>query len=410
MERRILVRSMMERRPLIRPLPLHEGDCTAILRTFPDNSVDSVVTDPPYGLGFMGKQWDRVLSPVATWIEVLRVLKPGGHLLSFGGTRTHHRMTCAVEDAGFEIRDTLMWLYGTGFPKSLDVSKAIDKAAGAVREVVRTSAGMSSLGVMHDDAWVPGGSRIDVTAPATPEAAQWYGWGTGLKPAWEPIVLARKPLGGTIVANVLRHGVGGINIDACRVKYQDEADAASAIPRGRCTSGNLVGGGVDTDRVDFERPEQKKGRFPANVLHDGSDEVLDSFAVFGESKGNGKSGLVEYSQPDMRGDNFNRATGKQTRQGMRFGDSGTAARFFYCAKASIKERNGSKHPAVKPLVLMRYLCRLITPVGGIVLDPFAGTGTTGQAAMLEGFKYILIERDPQYCIDIRNRLQQRVAL
>ena len=251
-------------------------DCLAGLRMLPDNFADSIVTDPPYGLSFMGRKWDYDVPSVEVWAECLRVLKPGGHLLAFAGTRTQHRMAVRIEDAGFEIRDMIAWVYGSGFPKSLDVSKALDAAAGAVREVVATE-------VRYNEAsGVVSAGREDrklierkITAPATDAARQWQGWGTALKPALEPITVARKPLEGTVAANVLAHGVGGLNIDGCRVEYSDPADMASATPQGKCTSGNLAGGGVGSERGEFTRPELK-GRWPANLItsYPGDEYVL----------------------------------------------------------------------------------------------------------------------------------------
>jgi predicted RNA methylase len=365
---------------------LVQGDCLEALKAIPDNSVDSVVTDPPYGLSFMGKKWDYDVPSVEVWAECLRVLKPGGHLLAFAGTRTQHRMACRIEDAGFEIRDMIAWVYGSGFPKSLDVSKSIDKRKdwaslkklGAAIKVARNALGISQseaarrvgligegeslggggfmwfetgrlptreewprvkaaleLGDNFDAAFeaaerevvgvqknamsgwdMDGGTRFadrNITAPATEAARQWQGWGTALKPALEPITVARKPQAGTVAANVLEHGTGALNVEGCRVG----------------------------------------GRWPANLIHDGSEEPA---ALLGD-----------------------------------------AARFFYCAKASRSDRGeGNNHPTVKPTDLMRYLCRLVTPPGGTVLDPFMGSGSTGKAAMLEGFRFIGIERDAEY--------------
>jgi len=290
------------------------GDCLDVMASMPESSVDSIVTDPPYGLSFMGKDWDHGVPGEAFWREALRVAKPGAHLLAFGGTRTHHRLMCAIEDAGWEIRDCLGWLYGSGFPKSLDVSKAIDKMAGAERA--------------H-------------------EAIQWQGWGTALKPAWEPIVLARKPLIGTVAQNVLEHGTGALNIDGCRVGTEDKLSIGS-----NKHNGNAINFGMkDNKEAQSQHPQ---GRFPANLIHDGSDEVE---AVFPKN----------------------------------------ASRFFYCAKASKSERGeGNNHPTVKPLALMRYLCRLVTPPDGVVLDPFCGSGSTLVGALQEGFRYIGIEKDPDY--------------
>ena len=252
------------------------GDMLAILPTLPACSIDSVVTDPPYELGFMNRKWDGtgVAFDPATWAEAFRVLKPGGHLVAFGGSRTYHRIAVAIEDAGFEIRDSLMWLYGTGFPKSANVSKMIDKSFGAVREVVGV-AGRSSTKVVGTVGHV-GGEYME-TAPATPEAAQWSGWGTALKPAFEPIILARKPLDGTIAANVLKHGVGGLNIDACRV----EGGVAEMTGRsGASTPSEVLKGNIG---IDSTWEPSQLGRFPANLLHDGSDEVMAAFAAYNVS-------------------------------------------------------------------------------------------------------------------------------
>jgi len=376
---------------------LLHGDCLDRLRELPDCSIDACVTDPPYGLSFMGKAWDYDVPGAEVWREVLRVLKPGGHLLAFAGTRTQHRMAVQIEDAGFEIRDMIAWVYGSGFPKSLDVSKAIDKCNGDPNRLHKFTAWMRTTGLTARQldeitgtnmgghyltaasqpaiptaalwklirphcgdvpAWVDelvqrieaerevlgqktagianpddhdrhtiGGSTsvvVDITAPATPEAQQWAGWGTALKPALEPITVARKPLVGTVAANVLEHGTGAINVDGCRVGTSS-------------------------------------GRWPANLIHDGSDEPRELL--------------------------------------------GDAARFFYCAKASKADRGeGNMHPTVKPTELMRYLCRLVTPPGGVVLDPFMGSGSTGKAAALEGFRFIGIERDPNYLAIAQQRI------
>lgn len=386
---------------------LHLGDCLATLRTMPANSVDSIVTDPPYGLSFMGKRWDYDVPSVDVWAECLRVLKPGGHLLAFAGTRTQHRMAVRIEDAGFEIRDMIAWVYGNGFPKSLDVSKALDKidATEARRErQLRFTGWMRSTGLTSSqidaitdtnmgghyttaasqpavatrehfeklrpfiDAGVPDwveqmvdertvesenfkrrelvglaemrdtrAIRVAVTASAagydaaalrdveitqahTAAARQWQGWGTALKPALEPITVARKPLSGTVAQNVLQHGTGAMNIDA--------------------------------SRIDGER-------WPANLIHDGCPDVVASFP--------------------------NEA------------DGASASRFFYCAKASAEDRGATNtHPTVKPTDLMRYLCRLVTPPGGLVLDPFTGSGSTGKAAVLEGFDFVGCELSAEY--------------
>lgn len=372
---------------------LHVGDCREALASMPDASVDSIVTDPPYELGFMGKTWDSsgIAYDAAMWAECLRVLKPGGHLLAFGGTRTYHRMTVAIEDAGFEIRDSIHWIYGSGFPKSLDVSKAIDKAAGATREVI--GRGTSGIAKGSDDRNFEHGKRartydaateFDITAPATPEAAAWSGWGTALKPAHEPIVVARKPLVGTVAANVLAHGTGGLNIDGCRVG--DGEDRTGGGVQGAMPQ-PMSWGGEPTGR---ERPTG--GRWPANV-------VLDEAAA---AELDAQSGTLHSQNPATRASRSKVVctTGFSTGKSAEYGDTGGASRFFYCAKAGTKERpvgpDGTKHATVKPLALMRWLVRLVTPPGGTVLDPFAGSGTTLEAAILEGFDSVGIERDPAH--------------
>lgn len=408
------------------------GDCRDILGMFyEDNTFDSIVTDPPYGLGFMGKDWDHSVPGVAFWQEMLRVLKPGGHLLSFSGSRTYHRMVCAIEDAGFEIRDQIMWVYGSGFPKSLDVSKAIDKAAGAERVVVGVAkgAGMainksaSAAGTFRDDNWTPEGPDLAITAPATDAAKQWQGWGTALKPAHEPICVARKPLIGTVAANVLQFGTGGLNIDACRVvtdlggrPLREVAPLRSdVVYKGNALAGRVDGSLGSSKAVGLT----DTGRWPANLIHDGGDEVVALFPDTGKSTGGGKN----------NGDKFGGGYAPDGQDTIGFGDSGSAARFFYCAKASRKDRNEglsgfvqkqqdesrkvgdvggdnprnrgiqgreNHHPTVKPTELMAYLCRLVTPPGGLILDPFMGSGSTGKAALREGFSFVGIDLDGAY--------------
>lgn len=314
------------------------GDCRTVLPTA--GPFDACVTDPPYELGFMGKAWDRsgIAFQRETWRTVFDALKPGAHLVAFGGTRTFHRMACAIEDAGFELRDTLCWLYGSGFPKSLNL---------------------------------PGGI------------------GTALKPAWEPIILARKPLAGTVAANVLAHGTGALNIEACRVAT-DEVRSAGGTRR----SGGIMG---DSTPLGGWESAPGVGRWPANLLHDGSDEVLDAFAAFGERQGGGAHVKRRGASVHCMGE-----ANDTTHVGV--ADSGTAARFFYSAKATADDRACSKHPTVKPIALMRWLCRLIAPPGGHIVDPFAGSGTTGEAARLEGFSVTLIEQDAQHIADIHRRI------
>lgn len=406
---------------------LHHGDCLEVLKTFPDNSFDSIVTDPPYGISFMGKKWDYDVPSVEVWAECLRVLKPGGHLLSFAGTRTQHRMAVRIEDAGFEIRDMIAWVYGTGFPKSLDVSKAIDKAAGAERERFTRSA-FGAGGNFNDDGGTTYGTRLS-DEPATDAARQWQGWGTALKPALEPITVARKPLVGTVAANVLEHGTGALNIDGCRVPSNGES---------------LNGGRISTKTDGWDRPwkhdgeavaaarargaenvarAEALGRWPANLIHDGSDEVLAGFPQAGGGFG------VRGGRASTEGYRMHHELG----QTVGYGDTGSAARFFYCAKASRADRNsgltdpgpqfkrgttlrdventattGNTHPTVKPTELMRYLLRLVTPPGGRTLDPYVGSGSTGKAAVMEGFDFVGIERDAEYIAIAKARIEDEI--
>lgn len=366
------------------------GDSRDVLRAMADASVDSVVCDPPYEIGFMGRKWDAsgIAYDVSLWAEVLRVLKPGGHLLAFGGTRTYHRMVCAIEDAGFEVRDSIHWITGSGFPKSLDVSKAIDKAAGAEREVIgsrkltgtariiggqggATSGRASEMYATHETR-----ETLCITAPATEAAREWSGWGTALKPAHEPIVVARKPLDGTVAANVLAHGTGAINVDGCRVKHASTADldASKAKNPGRADL-------VSSDVYGAGRPQQsinESGRWPPNIIlshaPECGDECADGCAV---------------AEMD--------------------GQSGGASRFFpafrYQAKASKSDRGeGNTHNTVKPTDLMRWLVRLVTQPSGLVLDPFTGSGSTGVAAVAEGFRFAGIELSQEYAEIARARV------
>lgn len=315
-----------------------QGDCRDAMEfNIADDSVDVIVTDPPYELGFMGKAWDKsgVAFDPETWRHALVVLKPGGHLLAFGGTRTYHRMVCAIEDAGFEVRDQIGWVYGSGFPKS----KNLD--------------------------------------------GDWEGWGTALKPAWEPIVLARKPLIGTVAANVLAHGCGALNIDGCRVLSGDD------IGRTRTTAlGQMNDDAWEPKAMKSE--SHALGRWPANLIHDGGEEVLAAFPQV-NSGGNLKATIPSPKTSTVYG-GFPKRSDFAT-----YRDTGSAARFFYCAKASKRDRGeGNTHPTVKPTDLMRYLCRLVTPPGGLVLDPFTGSGSTGKAAVLEGFRFVGCELNPEY--------------
>jgi len=397
-------------------------DCCEFMQYLSDACVDAVITDPPYGLKFMGKKWDYDVPGVDAWRECFRILKPGGHLLSFFGTRTYHRGVVNIEDAGFEIRDQIGWLYGSGFPKSLDVSKAIDKAAGKKGKVVRekrtpdgklysnrtpNSSGNYNKECAHNT--LSGKTRHNnfITAPATEAARQWNGWGTALKPAHEPIVVARKPIEGTVAENVLKHGTGAMNIDGCRIEFQPDENAYEAgIKRAESPRSNFKSGNFHTGN-DWSKKKSivvsgmtPQGRWPANIIHDGSEEVLAGFPIANSARASGNpNNPVHQDIPDQ----LMSWGGK--RETHDFRDKGSAARFFYCAKASKADRGeGNDHPTVKPTALMRYLCRLVTPPGGIILDPFAGSGSTGKAAILEGFSFICIDSDPHACEIARRRL------
>ena len=421
---------------------LLRGNCLELLAEMPDNSVDSIVTDPPYELGFMGKAWDNsgIAYSVQLWTECLRVLKPGGHLLAFGGSRTYHRLACAVEDAGFEVRDQIMWLYGSGFPKSLDVSKAIEGkiTTGSSNkkdfknltgeQVERGNWGIAKAQQTHGQRdtnydETAGDTRLGKLEPTTPEAQQWQGWGTALKPAHEPIVVARKPLTGTVASNVLEWGTGALNIDASRVGEADGFGGGA-----KATSGFVNGYEGD----GFVASTQ--GRWPANVIHDGSDEVLEGFPITASTGNGSKSG---HRKGGASTNSVGLSGVKNAIDG--YADGGSAARYFYCAKASKSERNAGLeglpemaakfgnqkngedlgngsvndkfttqpaqnfHPTVKPLALMRYLVKMVTPPGGTVLDPFLGSGTTACAAIMEGFEWIGCEMTEDYWPIIKAR-------
>jgi DNA modification methylase len=368
---------------------LYNDDCLNILRTMDDNSIDSCVTDPPYGLSFMGKSWDYDVPKVEIWKEVYRVLKPGAHLLAFFGSRTYHRGVVQIEDAGFEIRDQIMWIYGSGFPKSHNIGKAIDKEADVEREVVGEYKRKGrNNGIL--------GKEVDVirtiTLPSTDSAKNWEGWGTALKPAHEPIVVARKPITQTVVKNVLEYGTGALNIDECRLDGRERTNYG--LEKSVRSQKNTYG--MPSISVNFD---SNKGRWPANVIHDGSDEVVSRFPET-------KSGIsVQRNGGGQKiggGNGIYGGSKGLTREDVGYNDSGSAARFFYCAKASKSDReSNNNHPTVKPTDLMKYLCRLITPKNGIVLDPFMGSGSTGKAAISEGFKFVGIEINKEY-FDIAN--------
>lgn len=447
------------------------GDCLDELARLPDASVHAVVTDPPYGLGntspenvaaclrawldgerhdasgggFMGREWDAWVPGPEVWRECLRVLKPGGHVLAFAGTRTVDLMSMALRLAGFEVRDMLAWHYGSGFPKSLDVSKAIDAAAGAEREVIATEtrynepSGLVAAGRGAEERTLV---ERQITAPATDAAREWSGWGTALKPSWEPIILARKPLAGTVAANVLEHGAGALHVDGCRVGVGEH------VPGGGRSRRGALGGGVygDGESPDCAEPHTA-GRWPANTVlvhppHCNGDRsgrgCVEGCPVGEMGRQSGEGSCPAEVGRGAGGQNgaFS-PIGAQGRVPS-FGDAGTAARFFYQAKASRAEREagvggelraapkmaggewvnpssssgeGNKtisrrnhHPTVKPVDLMRWLVRLVTPPGGTVLDPFAGSGTTGCACAVEGFEFIGIEREPEYADIARQRV------
>jgi DNA modification methylase len=412
-------------------IDLKMGDCLEVLKTIPDNSVDSIITDPPYGLSFMGKKWDYDVPSVDVWIECLRVLKPGGHLLSFAGSRTYHRMAVRIEDAGFEIRDQIMWIYGSGFPKSHNIGKAIDKIEGNEREVVGESKrhgggkNFTSFGENLENNPQPN---------ITKGNSDYEGWGTALKPAHEPIVMARKPISEkTIAENVLKHGTGGINIDGSRIPFVDEnVDLNKKLPIQ--DGGTIYGGGKGFYRTEEITEYKEGGRFPANIIFDEeAGQLLDEQSGIkqynkGREEGNYKGGHRKEYVGTENNEIVNKVEGKF------FNDKGGASRFFYCPKASKKDRNegldefedrpsqlnsggiGRKisvekrleengenaptmknnHPTVKPTDLMRYLINLVTPTNGTTLDPFMGSGSTGKAAVRCGVKFIGIEKEQEY--------------
>jgi site-specific DNA-methyltransferase (adenine-specific) len=410
---------------------IYAGNNLDILPELQSNSVDSIVCDPPYELGFMGKSWDNsgIAYSVELWQQCLRVLKPGGHLLAFGGTRTWHRLAVAIEDAGFEIRDNIAWLYGSGFPKSHNISKAIDKAAGVEFEAKPAS----GVGFMNntDDGYNTTLNQLTRTGVSTDEAKEWDGWGTALKPAHEPIVVARKPVIGTVAENVLQYGTGGLNIDASRIGTEVRKNNINDFSN---QHGNQFGNGEPIAKLG---ESEVTGRWPANIILDEyTAELLD------QQSGVSKSSPSQKRETIHAEEIYGKGLGNWS--GSTHNDSGGASRFFYVAKASKRDRNEGLeelneqysaaaefrpnhmdkalegdsgnpygrfqpvknfHPTVKPTALMQYLIRLVTPENGTVLDPFAGSGSTGKAAILEGKRFIGIELTPEYLPIIEGRLK-----
>jgi DNA modification methylase len=427
-------------------ITLLNGDCLVKLQELDDNSVDSIVTDPPYGIDFMGKKWDYDVPSTAIWEQCLRVLKPGGYLLAFAGTRTQHRMAVRIEDAGFEIRDMIAWVYGSGFPKSHNISKALDKMAGAKRTVKKgvkpgreDFVGRDAMESLRksgsegfDRPWMHDPEKVENYnydfEPVTDDAKKWDGWGTALKPALEPITVARKPLEEkTVAANVLKYGTGGINIDESRIATNPDVDDARLGGKGSWKTDNAAKNVYEGGYAGEEVSSSQLGRFPANLIHDGSEEVTELFPEAGKSSYTIKTAKREPAN----------TYGKyaQSLEFSSYDDRGSAARFFYVPKTSKKDRNDgldkfnakatassefrpnhaekaeqgedgnpygrwtpekNNHPTVKPTDLMRYLVTMVTPKGGTTLDPFMGSGSTGRGAKLGGFNFIGVELDPDY--------------
>jgi DNA modification methylase len=371
---------------------VHNMDCMEGMKALPDNSVDSIVTDPPYGLSFMGKKWDYDVPSVEIWEECLRVLKPGGYLLAFAGTRTQHRMAVRIEDAGFEIRDMIFWCYGSGFPKSLNIGKAINKIDGVEFNEIPAS-GVGFMNAEGEGGYNVTKNRLIQKGESSDRAKEWEGWGTALKPALEPITVARKPLSEkTVAENCLKWGTGGINVDGCRITSGIEI--TERISKG----GNKNKSNAMNDLGEVVYEGNSLGRFPANLIHDGSDEVM---GLFPETKSVAGKQRTANINNQTRLNNSN-----QTQVNCEYTDSGSAARFFYCAKSSKSERGkGNNHPTVKPIKLMQYLIRLVTPPNGITLDPFAGSGTSALAAMNENVRYICIEKDESSVEIMKDRIK-----
>ncbi len=413
----------------MKPYKIINGNSLEVLDTLEENSIDAIITDPPYELGFMNKSWDAsgIAYNVELWKKALRVLKPGGYLLAFGGTRTYHRIACAIEDGGFEIRDCIMWLYGSGFPKSMNIGLAVDKKNGVESKVV--GLGKSGAKETHTNSLNlvknPFGGEYEIKEAQN----KWSGWGTALKPAYEPIIVARKPIEKTVAENVMKYGVGGINIDECRVPLESDYKA----PKRSIESQNYVNSRKGQTQCDLggkgeNAGANELGRFPANVIltYDESDyEEVCGGMPMGERNGDITK---EYK---INNQVYSKYGNCKTFQA--YNDEGSASRYFYCAKASKKDRDdgldflestnvndGRKtaidnafqrgetlrkniHPTVKPVELMQYLIRLVCPKGATILDIFNGSGSTGKAAMFENrernanYQYIGIELDPEYC-------------
>lgn len=409
------------------------GDCLDVMKDIPENSVDAIITDPPYGLSFMGKKWDYDVPSVEIWQECLRVLKPGGYLLAFAGTRTQHRMAVRIEDAGFEIRDMIAWVYGSGFPKSLNIGKAVDKIRGNERKIVgEIRAGKTAMG--QNSGWNDHANRTVIDS--TKGTSEWEGWGTALKPALEPITVARKPLSEKSVAeNVLRWGTGGINIDGSRVSHSEEVKTTNR-QKNNGDTWNSENTGLRNNPGDIASASPL-GRFPANLIHDGSDDVVGLFPKAGKGSGGKPYNYAGKEYDNKKTSMFN---GDKPQAPSNFNDSGSASRFFYCAKASKSERdrglqdmeekkwvqwqtgNGASgkpssisegrnttyrnfHPTVKPVALMEYLVKLVSREGVLVLDPFTGSGSTGIACKNLGREFIGIELDPEYCKIAKKRIE-----
>ena len=423
------------------------GDCLTEIDKLGANSIECVVTDPPYELNFMGKGWDNagVSFNKETWGKCLRVLKPGGYLLAFGGTRTYHRIACAIEDAGFEIRDCIMWLYGSGFPKSMNISKGIEAREKygkantvAKRQIEQDGNGREYKIIQTNNGAM--GEKKEFTrkeyVPKLDEAKKWQGWGTCLKPSYEPIIVARKPFKGSLVDNVMKYGVGGLNIDECRVGNEERTQFS-----GRSQSKSTVYNSYNQDSAHYETVQ---GRFPANTIltygEADSDEVCGGFPQTKGTKTNSK--LL-----DIRGNNYNNSHKTLDIAYERgYDDSGSASRYFYCAKASKRDRDEgleefgkdttddgrnkpidnpylrgktmrhNTHPTVKPTALMQYLIRLVAPKGATILDPFMGSGSTGKAVMYEnkdrdaGYKFIGIEKEEEYCKIAEARIKSAMEI